>query len=224
MFERKDGPVTVRAIKKTKTEGTFTVEFVQQCLRPLNSTGSLLNLMMMGNKSFGSPYQTRVAYQTMSQESINSFGLYEGAEFPAYMGARLVAHEFCAGDQIPATARASFNTVYKTAQYQPRKWVQNIEGVPTTRFEQPKMTPQVPNTEQQVLTRNGQPIYRNVYFSIQGMDQNDYLIIHTNSVSGSTMSIIQAAINSVGTADLPGEELQIESAVNQEVGSLDLPM
>lgn len=185
-----DGPVIVRAFKTTRDEDIVNVEFVQSVLRPTIDSGAVLNVLMAGHSSFGSPYQTRVAYQNMSRQQFEKFGLDVGKSFPATWNARLVVHEFCEGDEIPESIKSSFPTIYKTSTYVPRTW----DGANGPVIEKPKMTVKVEGKEQQVLTRDGQAIYRSVFFTLEGQDQTDHLVKHTQSVIGTTNSIKQEEV------------------------------
>jgi hypothetical protein len=203
-MKREDGPVYVRAFKQSrKDETVLQVEFAQKVLRPITDSGAALNVFMSGHPSFGSPFQTRVAYQTMSVDAFKNFGLGQNAEFPTDWKPRLVVHEFCEGDVIPESVKNSFPTVYKTDTYVPRHWIENVQGQDVQATEKPKMTPPIPGQEQQTLCRDGQPIYRNVYFAVEGMDQNDYTVRHTNNVTGSTNDVRTSSTETVGSAEMP---------------------
>lgn len=149
---------------------------------------------MSGHDAFGSPYQNRVAYQNMSEEIINNLELSEGSEFPSDWEPRLVVHEFCRGDEIPEELRLSFPTVYKKGIYVPRNWMSGNDF----KEEKPKMTPPV-NEQQQVLMRGDSPIYRNVFFTVKGLNQKDYYILHDNKVTGTANIIKETSLqDSIG--------------------------
>lgn len=197
-FERKDGNVVVRSIKPTRREGTVQVTFEQERLRKLDNAAAMLSVMMKGDNSFGSPYQTIVAFQNMSEEAVKQFGLVVGGKFPESWDPKLIIHEFCEGDTIPESLRGHYNNA---TTFAPRVW----DGGKQL----PKMTPQIAGKEQQVLTRGGQPIYRNTFLVLDKMDHEDYLIKHDNEIAGTTRAVQSGAVEvvtnepAVGAAGAP---------------------
>ncbi len=200
---KKDGSVKVRSIKPTKSHGILQVEFEQEVMRPIYDASSMLNVLMQGHPSFGKPTQIRVAYHNMSSEAIAQFQLQEGGVFPEEWAPRLAVHEFCEGDIIPLSARSFYKG---TEIFQPASWEVELAGIVTKVTQQPKRTPIVEGKEQDVLTRNGLPIYRNIYFTLEGMDQNDYLIRHdvtTTIINRNQNNIRSYDVHRVGTAVMP---------------------
>ncbi len=78
--------------------------------------------------------------------------------------------------------------------YHPRTWKVN-EGQPNERveFKKPKMTPRIEGMEQQTLTLNGKPIYRETLLAMLDMVKGDVLLKHDNQVTGSSNALRQAA-------------------------------
>lgn len=179
--------VKVREIKDTRNPLIKQVVFEQIVQRPINNLGSLLNYSMAGNGAFGSNSQTRVAFWNFSPQQIEVLKLTPGAIVLPQLNPRLIVHEFCEGDMIPEEVRS----FYKDATYfTPRVWEQDGAEVKQS----PKMTPLVEGQEQQILCYNDSPIYRNTFFTMGDMVQEDLLIAHNNVILGTTNSIKVAAI------------------------------
>jgi hypothetical protein len=169
-------PVYVKSMRPSRTDKrVLHVEFCQEIPQSMKDRSALLNLLMEGHEAFSPTSRTRVAYQNIFSDVYAKFGLDIGTAFPKELGAEIVVHEFCEGDTIPESIRSFYDNVEK---FTPASWLSWDEGEPVRVHQQPKKTPYVEGKGQTVLTRNGAPIYRNTFFTLGGMDQNDYLIKH----------------------------------------------
>ena len=160
MKERKDGPVITMAWKPTKQEGVVNVHFKQECLRPITSNSAMRKLFMHGHKSFGPITDIRNTWVIMTAKAYHEFGLAVGNPFPASWEPRIIACEFCDGDQIPE----AIQDLYDGAKvFYHKSWAGGGQ--------QPKTMP----GSGEVLTHNGSPIYRDNHLVIGDVQKNDYL-------------------------------------------------
>lgn len=186
-----NNPVLVREIKRTSNPEMMNVVFEQELPRPVVDLNSLLNFANAGNSNFGSNMQKRVAFFNFSPQMIAQLGLVAGQHVNAELNAKLVVHEFCAGDLIPDMVQS----YYEGAEtYQPRSWKLN-EGTPqeVTKTKEPKMTPRIPGKEQQTLTKGGKAIYRETHLALMDMVKDDILLQHDNRVTGTAQAARDAA-------------------------------
>lgn len=175
-------PVIVRKTNPAKTDrNILQVEFCQIIEEAITDQRTLLNLLMKGHKSFGPTERTRIAYQNMYVDAYKNFNLDIGVAFPTQFGAEIVIHEFCEGDEIPLGIRGFYENA---VVFKPKSWLSYVAGEVITCCQQPKKTPSTDNRESIILTRNGSPIYRNTFFTVNTMDQTDYLIKHDNLHTG----------------------------------------
>lgn len=167
MKERKDGPVIVRSWSATKQEGVINVQFVQECLRPVNSQSAMRKIFMAGHSSFGPPTETRIAWTVMTTVAYHDFGLTVGGKFPEVWEPRVIVVEFCDGDPIPKELR----DLYEGQEvFYHKTW--------TNGGQKPKTMP----GGTRVMTFNGLPIYRDTHLMIGDVQKKDYLKQHNGEM------------------------------------------
>lgn len=183
--------VFVRDIKPTSDPEMKCVMFEQDVDKPVTDVASLLSFANAGSSKFGPNTQKRIGFFNFSPDVIAVLGLQVGEEVPAELEAKLVVHEFCEGDIIPEEVRSYYKTKDGTpTHYTPPTW-KVFEGTPNEAMKKkdPKMTPKIAGTVQQVLTKNGNPIYRETHFAIKEMIKDDITITHDNTIQGSNQQL-----------------------------------
>lgn len=155
-------PVIVTEIKATSDPETFQVRLEQIFDREVSTQSGLLSFTMEGHEKFQSGTKVkRVAFQNFAKAKIEELKIKVGTNFSALKGverAKLVVTE---------------TTV-------PRTWYDTSSG--ELKSQQPKRA----GKDGEILTYQGQPIYRNVALAINAMSFEDKLIAHDNQVAGSS--------------------------------------
>lgn len=159
MIDATKEPVICTGWKSTKQEGVLSVQFRQECLRPVNSNNAMRKLFMQGHPAFGPCVDTRNAWVIMTKKALQSFGLLLNAPFPVIWDPRIIAVEFCDGDPIPEPIKDLYDGqdvfFHKT-------WSSGAQ--------QPKTMP-----DGRVLTHKGAPIYRDHHLLIGDIEKKDFL-------------------------------------------------
>jgi len=168
--------ILVSAIKDTKNENVKQLELRVQITK--SAEANPVAFFLQGLQNVSPTVEQRVAYQSVSTEFIEKFGITLGCNL------------------AEKTGLANLRLVIKESLF-PRTW-KNPDG--SVGQSQPKINPQT----KQVLTVNGQPIYRNTFISMDGktivvdannppkgitLDASDEYVQHTLATADNSSSI-----------------------------------
>lgn len=174
--------VTITKVRLTGRDGqTYQVELRQTFVNQVTTQSALLNITMAGHSAFSSPVRTRVAWQSFSKEQLSKLNLPhtaeqidgKGAEGMSYLASPLPFTLILNGKVTPCKLVETDTLVGRT-------WL-DAQGNPKSQ------APKSAGVGGDIITYNGQPIYRNIALAIEGMDFEDSIIPHNNVVVGSTV-------------------------------------
>lgn len=160
--------VTVVEVKATSDPETFQVQLQQILDKEVSTQAGLLGFTMEGHEKFTSSKSKRVAFQNFSKTKIEQYGIIPGKVLTT----------------IPGIEKAKLVVVETLT---PRTWYDKNTG------ELKSQNPKTAGKDGEVLTYDGQPIYRNIVLAINNMDFNDKLIAHNNEIVGSSVAVAQEA-------------------------------
>lgn len=169
------GEVLVRSIWKNtnSTKGQYSVQFMQQIKNPSDSNSNAAVALLQGYQAG----QRVTAISSVSAEVIKSKGidklLGEGTTY------------FCNSDRV-FTDKAMFGS---EANFDIQV-VENTERNPFSSTQEPKINP----TTGEILTKDGQPIYRHTSIVMKGQAVNQFL---THDIEGvvDTSTVAQGVRN-----------------------------
>lgn len=155
-----DGSVICEGLKKTRQEGIISVQFRQECMRPVANNSAMRKVFMQGHKSFGPCKDIRNCWVTMTTEAYKEFKLCRGAEFPREWEPRIIALEFYEGEEIPV----EYRDLYNNAEiFTPQSW--------GTITQKPK------SINDKIITFKGLPVFRDNHLMIGDTIKKDFLKI-----------------------------------------------
>lgn len=189
MENQTKNPVIVSAIYPTEGSETMQVLLSQEVEREITSGNGLLSLTMADHSAFKTgPNSTRTCFHPFSTSQIQKLGLVPGAKLPEEWNATLVVREFVPGEAYDVESKKFITD--KSNAFKP--YVSKAGKVQDAKRQ---------GADGGILTKGGQPIYRNTYLSVKGMPTTDKLIEHDGVQE--VQAVVNTTTEAIGNVQLP---------------------